>query len=409
MNPLLTFIDNSINSGVSREVITTQLLSQGWTKLDIDNAFLSLGIAKPVTPVISVPAQPVSPVIPPVQTIQKKSSMKLMIAIIVIVLLVIGGSVYAYFTFNASSLTPKDIIRNSFNASLKVRSFSFMSTSTGEIKSQNSSFPLLSNFKFTTKGAIDFHTPQSPLFNADFSINADTNDATNTGSLLLGLSTLYLDKNSYLSLKDFNVSFSSSDPKAMQTQMFVGLANGFASSLKDKWIKFDMSNATNIATTTQTSLSDEDKQMIRDYFSGMSYITSISNVGVENINNVPTYHIKMTLQGDQKMADMLQKITSTNKAVADSAQTKDLYDFIKQKIDLDTWIGKTDFFIYKIVSSPVSVDDPQTKTEMSSSHEISFSDYNTPISISAPQNSVTLNVLLNSLFGGLTNSKPLVK
>ena len=129
MNPLLTFIENQSKLGATRDVITNQLLGQGWKRLDIDQAFISLEV--PATPVISAtpitassappaftppiapssqPSQPMSIFTPPIQSntmpnqnmpVQKKSHTGLIIAIIIILLL-IGGGIYAYQAFLAS-------------------------------------------------------------------------------------------------------------------------------------------------------------------------------------------------------------------------------------------------------------------------------------------------------------------
>ena len=276
-----------------------------------------------------------------------------------------------------------------------------MSTSTGDVKSQyENGVPSSLNFTVTTNGAVDFHVPQTPLFEAGITTNANVNDATSNGSLLVGVDSRYVDKNFYLSLKDFNVSYNSSDPKAAQTQMVVALANSFVSSIKNKWIQFDMSATADTASTTSSSLSDADSKMIRDYISGMSYITAISNVGTENIGNVSSYHLKMTVQGNQKMMDVIQKLTSNN-ASTNAVQPQDVSSFINQKVDLDVWIGKSDFLVYKIVTGPININNAQAKTETTSSHEIVFGNYGQPVSVTAPQGAVPLQTLIQNMLGGL--------
>ncbi len=120
MNPLYTYIESQLKLGTTREVITSQLLGQGWNRGDIDRAFISLEVpltpATPASPATATPsAVQTTPVQP--QTIQQQpaqqnaqpkkssSSSVTMIVILIIVLILIGAGAYLYLTFFTRPVT----------------------------------------------------------------------------------------------------------------------------------------------------------------------------------------------------------------------------------------------------------------------------------------------------------------
>lgn len=338
---------------------------------------------------------------------REKSKLPIIIVSIIVILCLIGGGVFAYNKFLTPTISPTEILKNSLQVSLNVRSLSFTATSTGEVENNmGNGVPSASNFTLTSNGSIDFHSLDTLLLDLNVGMNASVNAATSTGSLLLGVNAIYLNKNLYLDLKNFSVSYTSTDPKAAGTQMFVGLANGFASSLQNKWIQIDTSKAVK-TSSDQTTLTQEDMTMIRDYIFGMSYVTAISSVGEEPINGTPTHHLKVTIQNGQELTDLIQKITLEKQTVtpkdmgAFNKRMADISKATNQKIDLDIWIGKTDSLVYKVVSSPVTISDTQTGTKTTTSQEAIFSNYNQPVAVTAPQGAVPLEQVMQSLFGNM--------
>ena len=428
MNPLLTFIENQLKLGVTRDVITNQLIGQGWKRFDIDQAFISLEVPPaqastspiPTPSMTSVPISTASPIpqtqpvynaIPQNQPQPKKSKLLLTLVIFVVALCVVGGGAFAYYKFFMPGLSPTDILKKSFDATLNVRSFSFTATSTGQVEDQlGNGIPSSSDFTFNSSGSIDFHVPSAPLFAIDLGINANSNTTSYTGSLSSDIGTIFINKSVYLDLKNFKVSYTSSDPKAAQAQSFVSLANIVAALFENKWIQFDESGAISAGTQNPQSLSTEDVTAVKNYVSGMSYIKAISNAGDENINDISTYHLKMTVQGNQALVDLIQKIATDQGKTMTPDQVQNLSQTLTtQKIDIDIWIGKADFLVYKIVTLPVSISSPvtvgnsQSSVKMTMSQEISFSDYNQPVSVTAPQGAIPMQQVLQGLMGGLNS------
>ena len=355
----------------------------------------------PTTPQITPPApQNISPN-------HNASKLPFISIVVVIILCLTGGSVFAYYRFFVPTISPIDILKNSVQASLKVRSFSFAATSTGKVENNKvSGVPTPSDFTVTSNGSIDYHTLDSLLLEFNLGVNASANTATSTGSLNIGTDSIYANHNFYVNLKNFNLSYSSTDSKTASAQIFVALVNGFASSLLNKWIQIDTSNTIK-TPSSQSTMSEEDKALVRDYITGMSYITAISNVGDETIGSTPTYHLKVTIQNGQKLNDIIRKISlERNAATAYDMDTfnksmGDISKTIDQKVDFDIWIGKHDSLVYKIVSTPVTISIEQSGTKTTSSGETTFSNYDVPSSITAPQGAVPIEQVMQSLFGSM--------
>ena len=100
--PLLNIIRDQQKSGVSQDTITKMLIEQGWSRIDIDQAFVAVNapIPKPQVPVDrqQIPQS--------ISQDQKKHHVGLVILIIIIILLIIGG-IWVYFIFFA---TPKSVV-----------------------------------------------------------------------------------------------------------------------------------------------------------------------------------------------------------------------------------------------------------------------------------------------------------
>lgn len=340
----------------------------------------------------------------------KKSKVIPILLIVLVLLLASFGGALAYFKYVVYSPDPKEILKKAILASLEVKSFSFSITSSGRIEnSAGQGLPSATNLSFESKGAFDFHAPDAVLLNANIGINASVRDATSTGSLVLSVDTLRAAKNFYLNLRKFNVTYTSNDPQAASSQVFIGMANGIAAAFSNKWIV--LSDGKSTATSTVDLLVTEDINAIRDYVLGMRYVTSISNAGIETVNDIPMYHLKLSIQNGQELVDLIQKISKEKQSANIGGtplvdkRTDDLLKTANQKVDLDIWIGRNDSLVYRIVSSPIVVSDTQTSTKSTTSHEIALGNYNQPVLVTTPPDAVPIEQVIQSVFGGMMNNK----
>ncbi len=440
---LLKYVEIEIKKGTPKEVVQSNLIANGWAISDVVEAFSII-----IKPAITFPPTPQPFVNPAVenttqpiisnQNLQslstqpiepKKSSVKVLIFTMIIVLFILATGALAYYKFLAPELSPTEIIKNGMQASLNIKSFSFSATSTVSLEnkfdnnavSSTTNLAILAakgygyaipsstniNMVSTADGSIDFNSIENLIFN----INSDTSVGANmgtssSGSLSLGTSVIFLNKNLYHNLKRFNVSYSSSDnaTSTTQIQMFLGIADSFASTLENKWIQIDLTNT--LASSSIKNIPDQDDfSAIKDYLYRMSYVKAINNIGKETINDIPTYHLKVTVQHGQELIDLFKKF-ALKYQTSSSSDVSNINDnlqknILSQKNDIDIWIGQKDYLIYKIKSNNININDVQTKTNATTSSEIVFNNYNQPMSITAPTNSTSLQEILQKLFGGM--------
>ncbi len=402
--------------------IATPISSPAPIPIPMPPAFIPEKIATPVAPVATtnpvpsaeVPKQFTPPVAPTNFPGQRRPmKMASLLIIVVILILVAGGGVYAYFKLTSTNISPKDIFGRSVKAMMDVKSFSFVSTSTGVVGNKiGNGVPSLVDFTFTSNGAVDFHSLDNLLLDLKYlnmSVKADS--ATSSGSLDLGLGVKFAHKDIYLVLNNFNLVYNSTDPSAMGAQMAVGMINGVIAPLKNKWILIDLSKDTATSTIQNQQLfTDEDLARIKDYITGLSYLDSINQVGSETINGAATYHLKATVQAGQSFVDLVKKI-GAEKQVGVNMSPNDIADYNKgidsltemanKKLNVDFWVGQKDFMIYKVETGPIAFSDAQSGAEATTSLEEILGDYNKPVIVTTPQGAVPIEQLMQNMFGSL--------
>lgn len=339
----------------------------------------------------TIPVTPTPTALPP-----KKSKLPLIIGVVV-VLGLIGGGVYAFVLPNTS---PAVMLKKSLEKSIEVKSLAFTATTTGKVENAgDTGLPSASDFTLTANGAVDITNPESRLFDINLGINASVQASSTTGSLVLGLNALSVDKKFYLNLKNFNASYSSTDPKEANAQMVVMMANGFASSLTNKWILFTANNVA-MATSTESVISAEEKALIKEYIDGMSYVKDISKVGKETLGDAVTTHLKVTIQNGKEFEELVRKIEAARGEEPDE-RSNDFIKLMSQEIVLDVWVGKNDGLVHKIVTSPVIATDTKTGTKTTTSQEVMFSNFNAPLNVTAPADAIPFEQMVQGLFGGM--------
>ena len=330
----------------------------------------------------------------------------------IIVIGLAGRAGWAYWQVYQAEQAMK-IFQTSLQQSMQATSFSFVATTTGQvsIKPQDG-IPPSFDFSIVSSGEMDVHSLENPMFDIMANINITSKTATSSGSLTLGAREILLQKNAYLNLKNFNVVYNSTDPKQSGVQMILGIVNGVANSIANKWIQVDTSKY--IATTTVQSASIYNDQRLKDYLSARSYITALTMVGKETLSGLPVYHVKVSIEHGQQLVDIIRQITlekNPDAAKDMNAFNKDMEDIskiISQKIDVDLWIGQDDSFVHKVVTSPFVVRDEKSETMVSVVEEIVLSGQNKPVSIVAPQDALPIETImqnvLGGMFGGVTSS-----
>jgi hypothetical protein len=79
---------------------------------------------------------------------------------------------------------------------------------------------------------------------------------------------------------------------------------------------------------------------------------------------------------------------------------KSMSDFMDQPIEVDMWIGQSDKRLYRVyVPGLVFSDAAAQGVHATFSFDMAVTDQNGPVDISAPQASITLQQLLQNIFG----------
>jgi hypothetical protein len=244
------------------------------------------------------------------------------------------------------------------------------------------------------------------LANVNFTVNAQSANASTSDGLAISADTIYVPKSLYINIKNFNVSYSSTNPQQAGAGLIIAMINGIALKLENQWIQIDASSTIPMTSSTQNGLTQADISSIDNYIFGMSYVSSISNLGVETVNNMKTNHIEATLQDDGQLVALIRQIApekqpSLATSTVFESQMDNLTQTLDQPITVDVWIGTADYRIYKITFGPIIFGDTQNSVQSSSNFEASFSDYGLVMPIAAPQGAIPFQQFIQSIMGNM--------
>ncbi|MBI2409827.1 hypothetical protein HYV30_02170 [Candidatus Kaiserbacteria bacterium] len=413
---LLTYVREQLANGSSRETVENNLRANGWTDPDIAQAFAPAPTLSQTEP----KAQPVySPITAPAGTVlvspkpSSRSWRNLIIAGACI--LVGGGGAFAAYQYRdllfpaPLQQSPQEILQNSFEAMGNISSVAFAATSTGSIEGTaigKDVLPMSGTFTLETRGLIDRHAADS-RGDVTLSMSFASSAVTTTGSGELSARGIYDGKDLYLVLNALKLDFHATDPKTnLMLGMISGLANGFAESIENKWIKAD--NATSTIPAEAWPAIRQDAEALMAYAQGGSYVRSLTDLGNETISETPTRHLALVATYEKKLADLLRKLTSDLRSTTtpeEAAETqRELDQWIGKEMALDLWIGAQDKYMYKIKAAPMTIDDIATGARSTLSFEISLGDHGKAFSIAPPSEAGSLRDVMQELFGGFATS-----
>ncbi len=156
---LLDYIKQQLQQGVSRDVITNNLISRGWRQSDIDEGFSSVDSA--ALSQISTTQQP-----------ERKFGKTLLAIISIVGVLIIGGGVFGYFYYFRE--TPEKVIEKMKTRLAAVKTFECQ----GEIKAKVAT-PALWSGGNLTQPARQAPGKQANDFSVNFNAKYDMGDLNN--------------------------------------------------------------------------------------------------------------------------------------------------------------------------------------------------------------------------------------
>ena len=423
---LLGYIRQQLASGVSKEVIISNLKSQGWTDVDVNEAFTMVP-AQSVSPVNSVLQNTIlqgehpqemagqttsglnNPTNEP-QPTHKKNKKVLLIVAIIILLCAISGVVYAYYSglfLSLPNLTSKalDNVRNTNSATYDTTisfDFSELKDTTGEVNQLLSGGMFPSSFSFTTKGSYDFSDTNNKKLSSNISINGGLFsimldfklvDDTLFGELVKAPTLSFLPTLTKYENKWFSFSFKSAEAQSLNN-MFnpVSGISGVDSKVTDK-------------------ITPEQLAKIYQMTRNANFIKTVQRFSPETISGQSSYHFAFDLDKGgiisyfKNLKEYVNSIGKNDSSLSSFDPTSFTADLDKIKdFKGEIWIGRKDNLPYKVTLS-FGVKPDESKNETIKINIVSiFSDWNKPTLITAPTESVPFQEFISSVTSDLSGS-----
>ncbi|OGI93597.1 hypothetical protein A3A03_00810 [Candidatus Nomurabacteria bacterium RIFCSPLOWO2_01_FULL_40_18] len=403
---LLGYVKRQLSLNVSREVITNNLKSQGWTDADLSEVFAAIAPAPATAPVTatapsSVPLSPAQPVQTNFSEPAHHSKTKKIFSIIVVLVLLLaaGAGTYAYYTgyfvslptiFTESISNSKNITSAKYDISLDIDLSELQALNSAP----NPSGIDFKKFNFSASGASDISNIENPKLSSILSLTM--------GSILASAELRVLDKTFYgqiTKIPDFGNLPVPLTLSAYQNKWFsLSFKPGDIDKLKalDQSFQIDSNNFTN-------QLTPEQRDHLLKLFQDANLMKTTKRLNPETVDGESSYHFSFDFDRDatisfaQSVYDYLNTL-SVDKNIPklppfNSIIVSELLDKIKN-FNGEIWIGRNDKLIHKLSVSfgiqPSLAKNEQIKTKM----VIVYSDYNKPVSVVAPEGSTSLNDLL---------------
>lgn len=412
---LLNYVRQQLKIGSSKEVITNNLKTQGWTDLDITQVFAA--IIPTVDPLTQNNTQPQVVEQKDLQFIQNskeptvlsthKSKKIILLALsIFIFLCLIGGGVYAYYSglfLSLPALTSKAIynIKNinstTYDTTIKV-DFSEIKDMTNSASQLLPGDVIPTEFSLTTKGSYDFSDENNRKISSLFSIDS--------GLFSGGIELRMIKDTIYGKLV-----------KAPVISIF-----SMITKYENKWFSFPLKseNSENLNTTFNpiiemagidpeiiNKITPDQKEQLYKITRDSHLVKIVEKLSPESINGKLSYHFTFDLDR-QGIIDYLGSIKEYVNSIGKNDSALSSFDptsFSKSLDNLENfkgeiWIGRKDTLPYKIIISFTVKPDKDKDEKIKINIVNIFKDWNKPVSIIVPEESSSFEELISGIMGG---------
>jgi len=328
---------------------------------------------------------PAPPTVTTTNPPEKAKSKKKWLIIALISLLVLGGSVFAFFTVYIP-YAEKQVFNNTIYNTFSATSFK----ADAKITATNMT-PGLSNLELS--GAL---------------ANGGDGEATLSLNVLgnkVALDTKYVDSVIYVRVSGVNslVSLIGSfvDPSVVNSY------SDMISSIDDQWISIDNSTLSLLGLDTTAIIpntTDQGPDKLVGFFDTNPFIELDQRFDDENISGSNSYHYSLKIN-TEVMSSFLDSLVEANYAditAKDAKSIKTTFDATTVKaLNLDLWVDKDQEVINQVTASSETLGDGFSVT-------VGVSDYNAPFTIEAPADAVPIMNLLVQLAGNGSDFSSLV-
>ncbi len=418
---ILDFIKLQMAKGMPLNVIKTHLrLTGGWSENDVNEAFKTLNLGgssfvstalptpSPITPLVSTPEQvavnqPTALNAQPTSQNPKRVKKILFATLTVLVALIAVSGVFAFM--GGPSVEKR--LETMVTSLPEINSFSYHVVIEGET-SNPTPYSASSEDRKTIKGkievigAVDTTDINNPKLKFTFVGNTDEeNDKVSFG---LAFDTVSIGKVFYIRFMKF--------PEI-----------GFLpfNEVENKWIKIEANEIvkqfgldTVINELSSKSKEKEFSQEEKDEFllklKQSNFLVINKKLGSQKIGDVNTIGYSFSVDKNKLLNFLIESEkmaqTSGDTLIASLQQN---YEETLNSVDLtggEIWFGKGDSLPYRIKITVHSKRDEQVGTEKNNIvFDATFNDYNQPVNIEVPPDSINIMDLLGRVFEGLVESE----
>lgn len=443
---LLDYARQQTQKGVAPILIKKNLMEKGWLESDVDEAFTQLSqairstVSESLRPAEALRAsRPANePIIDPnlssepekkitleqiEQAEKKDSKLIIVLSILLITVLLSAGGVFAYFQY-FNTLNYDQVLAKMMANLVSIKSLEY----NGEIKAE-----------FSTTGIIPTSlNPQSNLMeNTVYTIDSSSTDATSSLIAVNQASTTNLTQSSSTSsfvkpTANFTVTFSGNsdlvnvdNPKSsflfkigsdILTNENVALSAEFRnvgksfyfkfnnlpkislfdlSKFENQWVKVDYSEVKNRltgkassspVTGTDSNLTPEQLAQIKTAFLASKIIKVTAVLPDETLDGVETYHYRFIFDQDEikSLINQISKIVQDKELTPEENQKINQSFADLQSWPVEIWIGKQDFYPYKISLNPAIKSQSGSGDLGQVKISLQFKNFNQPVRVVDP-------------------------
>jgi hypothetical protein len=421
---LVDFIKKEKVSGQTDEQIRSLLVKSGWPEEDIKDNLSMANNTSPQTQVLPVqpPAQPTQTQQVKTEAIYKQPSHKILkLIIILFFIFVISGAgyfiagQYINLPWNPFRPNPELVILKALDNLKNIKSQNFeskLSLSSQDVKTNGIGGTF--NIDINSSGGVD---SANQLADINTSITASaTDDTTSKYNISIAGEGRLIQKDFYFQLSDINLGGLES-----LIMMFGGPDPSF---IKNQWIKFnlDQSGQKEITQQIQT-ISGQKTQIDQNFKDFLDKITKtllidkkvydINQLSDEELSGVRSYHYSVSINR-KKLIDAspdifsafldFYKKSSPNSQISSDMTLenfqKGINDFFDKfgPLSIDLYIGKSDNFFHRIQfkkNLDISKINNQAVGSLQISYLIDQTSINTPIQVSTPENSKSIDEIVS--------------
>ncbi len=423
---LVEYIQNQLRSGQNPESIKQILRGHGWGEDDIGEAFFQASGASSQSPIASPGNQPVrqdfafdaQAHVAVSGTGDWFSGKKKLISIIASVVVLLGGGGYAAYSYVTSS--PQALLQKMFETLPTVQTVQGTASISAAWKDASAPLSLTSLMAPSGQRQAVAHEATNTL---ELDVTSFINlIQTQTNQFVFSASTTYA--GGYTNGTPVHVGIDLGGSENLFYAKLSGLRETLTalipvpldvSFLDNQWIKVDttqaaaqakdmgLTNATSSGPTFFQKLSTPDvRAKVIAILKNSKAIQSMTKVGDESIDGVPTAHIALVINGPEFLK------TVQDLAVLAGVSTSTPVDPNGPLQALDIWIGTSDYLPHKVVATLNANAIMHTNANGTSATQFSFLtvglsrlSYNVPFSFTPPQNSITVEDAAANLFGQL--------